>query len=77
MPRVARIDTPCLLHHVMIRGIERRKIFSDDKDREGIIDLRILATELAITPAVVGSAAVQRGEKMAREGDYGLETRDN
>jgi len=38
MPRVARIDTPGLLHHVMIRGIERRKIFYDDKDREDLID---------------------------------------
>ncbi len=27
MPRIARLDTPGLLHHVMIRGIERRKIF--------------------------------------------------
>ncbi len=24
-PRIARVDTPGLLHHVMIRGIERRK----------------------------------------------------
>ncbi len=38
MPRVARIDTPGLLQHVMIRGIERRKIFCDDKDREDLID---------------------------------------
>jgi len=38
MPRVARVDTPGLLQHVMIRGIERRKIFYDDKDREDLID---------------------------------------
>ncbi|RJP58939.1 MAG: transposase, partial [Deltaproteobacteria bacterium] len=38
MPRIARLDTPGLLHHVMIRGIERRKIFTDDKDRENFID---------------------------------------
>jgi putative transposase len=38
MPRIARLDTPGLLHHVMIRGIERRKIFNDDKDREGLIE---------------------------------------
>ena len=37
MPRTARLDTPGLLHHIMIRGIERRKIFSDDKDRENLI----------------------------------------
>lgn len=37
MPRTARLDTPGLLHHVMIRGIERRKIFIDDEDRENLI----------------------------------------
>jgi putative transposase len=46
MPRVARLDTPGLLHHVMIRGIERRKIFHDDKDRENFIErLSILVPE--------------------------------
>ena len=34
MPRTARLDTPGLLHHIMIRGIERRRIFNDNKDRE-------------------------------------------
>jgi len=46
MPRTARLDTPGLLHHIMIRGIERRKIFSDDKDRENLIErLSILVPE--------------------------------
>jgi len=38
MPRIARLDTPGLLNHVIIRGIERRKIFNDDKDRENLIE---------------------------------------
>ena len=33
MPRKARIDIPGLLQHVIVRGIERRKIFRDDHDR--------------------------------------------
>jgi REP element-mobilizing transposase RayT len=33
MPRKARIDAPGALHHIMSRGIERRKIFHDDTDR--------------------------------------------
>lgn len=37
MPRQARIDTPGALHHVMIRGIERRKIFLNDSDREDLL----------------------------------------
>ena len=38
MPRSARLDAPGVLHHVIIRGIERRKIFLDGKDRDDFID---------------------------------------
>ncbi|HUU40427.1 MAG TPA: transposase [Desulfatiglandales bacterium] len=38
MPRLARLDAPGVLHHIMIRGIERRKIFINDKDREDFLD---------------------------------------
>ena len=38
MPRKARIDAPGALHHIIIRGIERRRIFSDDEDRDNFID---------------------------------------
>lgn len=37
MPRRARLDAPGTLHHVIIRGIERRKIVNDDKDRQNFI----------------------------------------
>jgi putative transposase len=38
MPRKARIDAPGALHHIIVRGIERRKIFRDDFDRDSFID---------------------------------------
>ena len=34
MPRLARLDAPGVFHHITIRGIERRKIFRDHRDRE-------------------------------------------
>lgn len=34
MPRKARIDAPGALHHIMVRGIEKRDIFYDDNDRD-------------------------------------------
>jgi len=37
MPRKSRIDAPGALHHIMARGIERRKIFNDDKDRDDFL----------------------------------------
>lgn len=38
MPRQARLDTPGTLHHVIIRGIEKRKIVNDRKDREDFVN---------------------------------------
>ncbi|MDL2122971.1 MAG: transposase [Deltaproteobacteria bacterium] len=38
MPRSARLDAPGVLHHIIIRGIERRNIFRDNKDRDNFID---------------------------------------
>jgi putative transposase len=38
MPRKARIDAPGALHHIIVRGIERRKIFEDDTDRFNFLD---------------------------------------
>ena len=37
MPRLARLDAPGVLHHVMGRGIERRKSFLNTKDRNDFI----------------------------------------
>lgn len=37
MPRQARIDAPGALHHIICRGIERRKIFYDDHDRNSFL----------------------------------------
>jgi putative transposase len=37
MPRLARLDAPGVLHHIIIRGIERRKIFRDERDRENFL----------------------------------------
>jgi putative transposase len=38
MPRLAGLDAPGVFHHVMIRDIERRKIFRNKKDRENFLD---------------------------------------
>jgi len=38
MPRKARIDAPGALRHVIVRGIERRKIFRSDYDRKNFLN---------------------------------------
>ena len=37
MPRGPRLDAPGVVHHVMARGIERRRIFRDDVDRAAFV----------------------------------------
>ena len=38
MPRRARLDAPDMLHHIIARGIERRKIFRDNRDRNNFLE---------------------------------------
>jgi hypothetical protein len=51
MPRRSRIDLPGTVHHVTIRGVDRRSIFGDDEDaadllarQPGVIAARINMT---------------------------------
>ena len=37
MPRRARLDAPGTLHHVMVRGIDRRRIVNDVADRKNFV----------------------------------------
>ncbi|MGD9150189.1 MAG: transposase [Desulfobacterales bacterium] len=37
MPRQARIDAPGALHHIIVRGIEKRDIFNDNIDRKRFV----------------------------------------
>ncbi len=46
MPRQSRIDGPGAIHHIVVRGIERRRIFNDDEDREFFLKrLALIANE--------------------------------
>jgi hypothetical protein len=38
MPRKARLDTPGALQQIVVRGIERRKIFNEDNDRDHFLE---------------------------------------
>jgi putative transposase len=37
MPRQARLDSPGTLHHVIVRGIEKRDIVKDKHDRNNVV----------------------------------------
>jgi REP element-mobilizing transposase RayT len=38
MPRRSRIDAVGALHHIIVRGIDRKKIFENDLDRDQFVD---------------------------------------
>ncbi len=56
MPRRARLDAPGTLRHVMVRGIERRKIVNDVTYRKDFV--RRLG-ELAVDTAIYAWAFMQ------------------
>ena len=74
MPRLARLDAPGVLHHIIIRGIERRKIFRDDKDRDDLID-RLSALLPATQTACYAWAFIpNHAHFLFRSGSAGIST---
>ena len=49
MPRRARLDAPGTLHHVIVRGIERRNIVDDDRDRRNFVSRQLEQERQAAT----------------------------
>ena len=49
MPRQSRIDAPGALHHIIVRGIEKRTIFRDDGDRDHFLVGAYAAVVVAAT----------------------------
>ena len=72
MPRIARLDTPGLLHHVMIRGIERRKIFKDNKDREDLIERLSVLLPKTKTQCYAWSFLSNHAHFLLRSGPAGI-----
>jgi len=50
MPRQARIDAPGALHHIVMRGIEHREIFEDNRDREDFLERLSRLLKGTLTP---------------------------
>jgi putative transposase len=74
MPRKARIDAPGALHHIIVRGIERRRIFYDDIDRTNFVDrLEAVLTE-SETPCFAWSLLPNHLHLLLRTGTTPLAT---
>ncbi len=72
MPRQARIDAPGALHHVIIRGIERKAIFKDAKDYRNFLDrLGLILTETE-TPCFAWALMINHAHLLLRTGSVPL-----
>jgi hypothetical protein len=47
MPRCGRLDAPGVLHHVMGRGIEKRKVFINDGDRKDFVAREVSSKQIS------------------------------
>ncbi len=61
MPRHARLDAEGVLHHIIIRGIERRLIFRDDVDKDCFVERMARYSRRPARPVMHGlSSAITR-----------------
>jgi len=74
MPRLARLDAPGVIHHVIIRGIERRKIFRDNKDRNDMLDRLSDLLPATNTFCYAWAFLSNHSHFLFRSGDQGLST---
>lgn len=74
MPRQARLDAPGTLHHVIIRGIEQRRIVDDDRDRQNFVSrMGRIATETQIS-IYAWALMPNHAHILLRSGPSGLST---
>lgn len=74
MPRGARLDAPGTLHHVILRGIERRDIVDDDIDREYFITRMGRIAKDTHTSIYAWALMTNHAHILLRSSDIGLPT---
>ena len=47
MPQKACIDAPGALHHIFVKGIQRRKAFDDDEGRDNFLERHMRSVTVA------------------------------
>jgi putative transposase len=72
MPRLARLDAPGVLNHVIVRGIERRHIFRDDKDRDNLVERLSKLLPETQTTCYAWALLPNHAHFLLRSGDVGL-----
>ena len=74
MPRGPRLDAPGTLHHVMLRGIERRRIVDNDTDREDFVTRMGTVAMNTETAIYAWALMTNHAHILLRSGTAGLPT---
>jgi REP element-mobilizing transposase RayT len=72
MPRQARLDAPGTLHHVIVRGIEKKPIVKDDLDRADFVDRMGKIALESKTPLYAWALMTNHAHILLRSGPKGL-----
>ncbi len=72
MPRQARLDAPGTLHHVIIRGIEKRRIVDRDEDRQDFVSRMGNTASETGTVIYAWSLMPNHAHILLHSGTYGL-----
>ena len=72
MPRQARLDSPGTLHHVIVRGIEQKKIVTDHRDRQNFIDRLGTISQETETSIYAWALMTNHAHILLRSGPKGL-----
>jgi len=76
MPRHARLDAAGILHHVIIRGINRKRIFLGNDDREDFTGRLSLLLRETATVCYAWTLMSNHAHMLLRTGDVALSGED-
>jgi putative transposase len=74
VPRLARLDAPGTLHHIIIRGIEKRRIVDDQRDRKNFVSRTGQLAKETGTVIYAWSLMTNHAHILLRSGNLGLPT---
>ena len=72
MPRGPRLDSPGTLHHVIIRGIEKKAIVKDDVDRHNFVERMGRLSRKLQTPVYAWALMTNHAHILLRSGPPGI-----
>jgi putative transposase len=72
LPRKARLDAEGAIHHVIVRGIEQRRIFDDDGDRRNLVSRMAKVAQETDTTIYAWALLPNHAHVLLRSGALGI-----